>query len=331
MIMAKVAIIGATGNVGTFAAYCLAEIPYISELLLFGRKGREDLLEGLKRDFIDGFAASGRDTLLRWSTEPRDLKDSDIVILAAGAPRKDGQKRTDIAYNNAKIVAENARLVGSFAPDSILFMVTNPVDVMTAVALKYSGMEPRQVFGLGTHLDSMRLKALIASFFNVHVSEVHTRIIGEHGDSMVPLWSATTIGGISINNLPAFSTLPAEEMVEMVKSAGENIIHKKGATIFGPGEAIKTVVRTILGNENRILTVSCYIRSEIHGIGDVCIGVPVRLNRKGAYPVPIRIETPELNAFNKSAENIRSLTNEIFAILDEEGFEQPHAATNKTL
>jgi malate dehydrogenase len=175
----------------------------------------------------------------------------------------------------------------------------------------------------------MRLKALIASFFNVHVSEVHTRIIGEHGESMVPLWSATTIGGISINNLPAFSTLPTEEMVENVKLAGENIIQKKGATIFGPGEAIKTIVRTILGNENRILTVSCYVRSEIHGIGNVCIGVPVRLNRRGAYPVPIRIETSELNAFNKSAENIRALTNEIFAILDEEGIDQSHNAANE--
>jgi malate dehydrogenase len=322
--MAKVSIIGATGNVGSFAAYALSKIPHISELILFGREGRKELLEGLKRDFIDGFAASGRDLTLRWSTNPEDLVGSDIVIVTAGVPRKEGQNRMDLAFENAMIVASIAEMVSQFAPDSILFMVTNPVDVMTAVALKYSGMEPRQVFGLGTHLDSMRLKALIASFFNVHVSEVHTRIIGEHGSSMVPLWSATTIGGITISNLPAFSVLPAEEMIEKVDNAGESIIKKKGATIFGPGEAIAALVRTILGNENRILTVSCYIRSEVHDIGNVCIGVPARLNRKGAFPVPIRIESDEIAAFKESTEKIRSVTRDVIEKLEKNGFSPPN-------
>ena len=98
---------------------------------------------------------------------------------------------------------------------------------MTAVALEYSGLQPRQVFGLGTHLDSMRLKSLIAHYFRVHVSEVHTRIIGEHGDSMVPLWSATTIGGIQIGNLPTFSGLPKQEMIETVRTSGEAIIRTR--------------------------------------------------------------------------------------------------------
>jgi len=152
------------------------------------------------------------------------------------------------------VVKYYAEMVGRIAPESIILMITNPVDIMTAVALKYSGMKPNQVFGLGTHLDSM----------HVHVSEVHTRIIGEHGTSMVPLWSATTIGGIQIRNLPAFSKLPLEFMVESVKTAGAHIIKKIGATIYGPGEAISTIVSTILGNENRILTVSSYIKSEVH-------------------------------------------------------------------
>jgi malate dehydrogenase len=204
------------------------------------------------------------------------------------------------------------------APDTKIFMVTNPVDVMTSVALKYSGLAPQQVFGLGTHLDSMRLKSLIAGYFKVHPSEVHTRIIGEHGDSMVPLWSATTIGGIQISNLPAFSHLPVSEMVESVKSSGENIIRNKGSTVYGPGEAIATLVKTILGDENRILTVSAYIRREIHDIGDVCISVPARVNRSGVFPVTIKIDASEVTKFRESVEKIRTITKQVLAALEEE-------------
>ncbi len=196
-------------------------------------------------------------------------------------------------------------------------MVTNPVDVMTAVAMKYSGLPPQRVFGLGTHLDSMRLKSLIARYFRVHVSEVHTRIIGEHGESMVPLWSATTIGGIQIHNLPTFSGLPAQEMIDTVRTSGQAIIRDKGSTIYGPGEAIATLVRTILGDENRILTVSSHITSEVHGIGDVCIGVPARLNRNGIFPVPIRLQGDEVTGFQESVQKIRTITAEVMERLEE--------------
>jgi len=314
--MAKVTIIGATGNVGRFAAHTVSGIPHVTELLLIGRQGREDILEGLTRDFYDSFAAKGRNLDLAWTTDREELRGSDIVIVSAGTPRQAGQSRNDLAYKNGHLVSEIARDVGRIAPDAIILMITNPVDVMTAVALRYSGLDARQVFGLGTHLDSMRLKALIASYFDVHVSEVHTRIIGEHGETMVPLWSATTIGGITVNNLPTFADLPAEEMVENVRTAGENIIRKIGATIYGPGEAIGTLVRTILGNENRILTVSSYVRTEVHDIGNVCIGVPARINRNGAFPVPIRIHEDEIAAFRHSVETIRAISDDVFARIE---------------
>ncbi|MDG6256590.1 MAG: malate dehydrogenase [Methanomicrobiaceae archaeon] len=314
--MAKVTIIGATGNVGRFAAHTVSGIPHVTELLLIGRQGREDILEGLTRDFYDSFAAKGRNLDLSWTTDREDLRGSDIVIVSAGTPRQSGQSRNDLAYKNGHLVSEIARDIGTIAPDAILLMITNPVDVMTAVALRYSGLEARQVFGLGTHLDSMRLKALIASYFDVHVSEVHTRIIGEHGETMVPLWSATTIGGITVNNLPTFADLPAEEMVKNVRTAGENIIRKIGATIYGPGEAIGTLVRTILGNEKRILTVSSYVRTEVHDIGNVCIGVPARINQKGAFPVPIRIHEDEIAAFRHSVETIRAISDDVFARIE---------------
>jgi malate dehydrogenase len=314
--MAKVTIIGATGRLGSFASHPIAGIPHVDEVLLMGRPGRENLLAGLAHDLTDSCAARGIWTDISSSTREEDCADSDIIVITAGVPRHDGQDRIDLALQNARIIRPIAESISRNAPNAIVMMVTNPVDVMTAVVLKYSGLEPKQVFGLGTHLDSMRLKVLIAEYFHVHVSEVHTRIIGEHGESMVPLWSATTIGGIKISNLPAFSGLPMDKMMDRVKNSGSFIIKNSGATIYGPGDAIATLVQTILGNENRILTVSSYIKSEVHNVGDTCIGVPARVNRKGVFPVPIRIEESELEAFRDSVGKIRAITREVLEKLE---------------
>jgi malate dehydrogenase len=315
--MSKVTIIGATGNVGCYAAHAISVNPHIHEILLYGREGRDTLLRGITQDLIDSFAARGTDITLNWTTNLKDAAGSDIVVISAGAPRTPGQDRLDLAMVNARIIMPLAQTLGVVAPEAKVLVVTNPVDVMTCVALKYSGMKPNQVFGLGTHLDSMRLKSLIASYFKVHVSEVHTRIIGEHGDSLVPLWSATTIGGIRISNLPAFSHLPVKEFIDSVKSSGEAIIRNKGSTVYGPGEAIASLVKTVLGDENRILTVSAYIKTEVHDIGDICIGVPARINRSGVFPVTIRIDESEVIAFRESVEKIRAITRQVLSNLEQ--------------
>jgi malate dehydrogenase len=313
--MAKVTIIGATGNVGMFATYAISSNPHVREILLYGREGRETLLRGISQDFIDSFAARGTDIKVNWTTNLKDAAGSDIIVISAGIPRSPGQDRIDLARENARVLTPLAQTIGVIAPETKILVVTNPVDVMTCVVLKHSGLKPNQVFGLGTHLDSMRLKSLIAAYFKVHVSEVHTRIIGEHGDSLVPLWSATTIGGIKISNLPAFAHLPVKEIIESVKCSGNLIIKDKGSTVYGPGEAIASLVKTVTGDENRILTVSAYIKSEIHGIGegDVCIGVPARINRNGVFPITIKIDESEVIAFRESVEKIRAITRKVLA------------------
>jgi malate dehydrogenase len=134
---------------------------------------------------------------------------------------------------------------------------------------------------------------------------------------MVPLWSATTIGGIKISNLPEFSHLPVQEIINSVKCSGQLIIQNKGSTVYGPGEAIASLVRTVLSDENRILTVSAYIKSEVHGIGNVCIGVPARVNRDGVFPITIRIDESEVIAFRESVEKIRENTQKVLAALEE--------------
>lgn len=315
--MSKVTVVGATGRLGSFASHSISAIPHVDEVLLMGRPGREHSLAGLCHDLTDSCAARGIGTGFLWSTRSRDYADSDVVVITAGVPRREGQDRIDLALENARVIAPIAREIGKYAPKAVVLMITNPVDVMTSVFLRYSGMEPRQVFGLGTHLDSMRLKALIADYFHVHVSEVHTRIIGEHGESMVPLWSATTIGGIRISNLPEFSSLPMESMVDKVRNSGSFIIKNNGATIYGPGDAIATLVQTVLANENRILTISSYIKSEVHNVGNTCIGVPARINRDGVFPVAIRIEESELAAFRVSVEKIRGITEQVLNKIEE--------------
>ncbi len=317
--MVKVTIVGATGNVGMFAAHAISAIPPIDEILLYGREGRDALLKGISQDLGDSFAARGTDIAVNWTTSLDDIVGSDVVVITAGTPRTPDQDRMDLAMGNARIIAPLCQTLGKIAPDTKILMVTNPVDVMTCVALKYSGLKPTQVFGLGTHLDSMRLKSLIASYFHVHVSEVHTRIIGEHGESMVPLWSATTIGGIKISNLPEFAHLPVQEIIRSVKCSGQAIIQNKGSTVYGPGEAIASLVGTILLDENRILTVSAFIKTEVHGLGsDVCIGVPARINRDGVFPIAIRIDESEAIAFRESAEKIRGITRTVLQKLEEE-------------
>ncbi|HJK05770.1 MAG TPA: malate dehydrogenase [Methanocorpusculum sp.] len=316
--MAKVTIIGATGQVGSYAAHAVSQFPHVQEMCLYGRPGNEQYLDGLAHDMMDSFAARGTNTRVTFGTNPKELRGSDIIVLTAGVPRKPGQTRLDLALENAKIVRHYAEQVGRMAPGSILLVVTNPVDIMTTVALKYSGMMPHRVFGLGTHLDSMRLKACLAEFFNVHVSEVHTRIIGEHGDTMVPMWSATTIGGIQIDNMIGIAKLPREQMIERVKNSGSYIIQAKGATVFGPGDAIATLIRTIVEDENRMLTVSTQIRREIFGHEGVCISVPARITRGGVFPIGVRLSITETALFGESVKLIKEMTERVCAALDAE-------------
>ena len=315
--MYKVSIIGASGTVGRYAALAISRIPNVREIVLFGRPSSQTMLEGIARDLLDSFAATGAPTKVSRSSVVDCLAGSDIVIITAGVPRQPGQDRLDLAYQNAEIVARYAKEIVRIAPEALIMVVTNPVDVMTSVALTYSKKDSHHVFGLGTHLDSMRLKSLIADHYHVHVSEVHTRIIGEHGESMVPLWSATTIGGIRLSHLYQFPKPNRSHLLDTVKKTGHMIIEGRGSTEWGPGEAIATIVRAILRNENRILTVSAYVSREINGMGGVCIGVPARLHHEGVHPVPIHIEDDEIIAFRESVARVKAVTNDIMTMLKE--------------
>lgn len=297
----KVSVIGASGRVGRTAAFCLAEENMVSKLVLFAREESLEKIEGESLDMYDAMAAKEIRIKILSSCEMENLHDSDIVVITAGVPRTAGMSRSDIAIPNAKIVAEYARLVAEYSPNSIILVVTNPVDVMTYVALKASGFDRNKVFGLGNHLDSLRLRNMLAKHFNIHVSEVHTRVIGEHGDHMVPVVSSTSIGGILIKNYALDGTIDIEGMVKKVINAGSYVINKKGSTEFGPAYAIANIISTILNDDKKILTVSAYLDGEIEDIKDVCLGVPVKLGINGIERIiPIKMSQNEIDAFKLS-------------------------------
>lgn len=315
----KVSVIGASGRVGKAAAFCLAEDSVVSKIVLLSREKSLDQIQGEALDMNDALAAKDIRVSITPSANFEDMAGSKIVIIAAGVPRTPDMTRMDLAVPNAKIVAKYSRLVAKHAPESIILVITNPVDVMTYVAHKASGFPRNRVIGLGNHLDSLRLKNLFAKQFNIHVSEIHTRIIGEHGDHMVLLLSSTSIGGILFKDFSQYQSLDVDAIIEKVKNAGSYVINKKGATEYGPAYAVSNIVKTILNDEKRILTLTNYLDGEINGISDVCIGVPVMLGKNGVERIiKVNMSDDELEAFKVAADVVKSSTQEVMSKLQEE-------------
>jgi len=313
----KVSVIGASGRVGKAAAFCLAEESAVSEVVLLSREKSLGQVQGEALDMNDAMAAKDIRVSITPTANFEDIADSKIVVITSGMPRTPEMTRMDVAIPNAKIIAEYAQLVGKYAPESIILVITNPVDVMTYVAYKASGFPRNRVIGLGNHLDSLRLKNLIAKHFNIHVSEIHTRIIGEHGDHMVLLLSSTSIGGILVKYFPQYQSFDVDAIVDKVKNAGSYVINKKGATEYGPAFAISNIVKTIINDEKRILTLTTYLDGEIDDVSDVCLGVPVKLGINGVERIISgKMSDKELEDFKTAAEVVKSATDEVMASLE---------------
>lgn len=315
--MAKVSIIGSTGIIGKNVAFTLALEDAVDEIVMFSRPESLDKAKGETYDMYDALAANDIDCRLTPSSDFNDIAGSAIVLISAGVPRKKGMKRLDLAVPNAEIVSYYSKKIAEYSPDSIILIATNPVDVMTTVALKASGLKKSKVIGVGNHLDSLRLKNYFSRQIDINSSEVHTRVIGEHGDHMVPLLSSTTIGGIPLKYFVEYVNLDITGLVERLKRAGNTIISKKGATEYGPAFAISNLMSTILTDSHRVLTVSSYLDSEIERVEDVSLGVPAVITKNGvAMIVPIHMNDIEKKEFLKAAETVRDATNEVLTHLE---------------
>ena len=315
--MVKVTIIGSTGIIGKNVAFTLARRDTVDEIVMFSRPESLDKAKGETYDMYDALAAWDIDCKLTPSSDFNDITGSAIVLITAGIHREKNMKRLDLAVPNAEIVAEYSKKIAEYAPDSIILVATNPVDVMTTIALKASGFNKSKVIGIGNHLDSLRLKNYFSRQININSSEVHTRVIGEHGDHMVPLLSSTTIGGIPLEYFVEQGNIDINSLVEQLKHAGNTIISKKGATEYGPAYAISNLISTIISDSHRILTVSSYLEGEIEGVEGVSLGVPAVLTQNGvAMIVRIDMDDNEREEFYEASRTVKKATEGVLKYID---------------
>ncbi|HEX4037491.1 MAG TPA: L-lactate dehydrogenase [Acidobacteriaceae bacterium] len=220
------------------------------------------------------------------------LAGSDVVAVTAGAKQKPGQTRLDLAATNTNICRRLIPELLRVAPDALLLMVTNPVDVLTRIALQLSGLACHRVIGSGTVLDSSRFRFLLAQRCGVAVQNVHAYIAGEHGDSEIPLWSSASIGNVPLlewNRPHILSAAERDSIFESVRTAADRVIAGKGATNYAVGLAVSGILQALLWDEGRVLPVSSLLR-DYRGLNDVCLSMPAIVNRSGVdcvLPVPL--------------------------------------------
>lgn len=287
----KVVIIGA-GFVGSSYAFALVNQGTVSELVLID--ANHDKAEGEARDLNHGVPFSSP-MRIKAGDYP-DCKDADLIVITAGANQKEGETRLDLASKNAKIMKDIVTSIMETGFDGILLIASNPVDVLTQVAYKVSGLSKERVFGSGTILDTARFRYSLSEYFQVDSRNVHAYIVGEHGDSELPIWSHVSIGGLPLNVYGKLQNFyedqDMKEIFENVRDAAYYIIERKGATYYGIGMALARITKALLYNENSILTVSSHFDGE-YGLKDVYMGIPSVVNSGGVREI-IRLNLSDI-------------------------------------
>ncbi|MBQ9509447.1 MAG: malate dehydrogenase [Bacteroidales bacterium] len=286
--MSKVSIIGA-GEVGASCATCLAERDFVNEIVLLDIK--QGVAEGKALDLRQSAALKRFDTIIRGFTNDYSaVTKSDVVVITSGIPRKPGMERSDLITTNASIVQDVCKQIAKHAPDSIIVVVSNPLDVLCYCALKSSGFPDNRVMGMSGLLDVARYKSFIAEVLNVSTKDIQALILGGHGKTMVPMPRYTTIGGIPIRNL--LSEDKVQEAIHRTQMGGEEIINHLGRSgWFAAGAAICEMVESIICDQRRVFPACAYLKGE-YGLNDIYIGVPVILGANGVEKV-IELELDE--------------------------------------
>jgi len=302
----KIAIVGA-GNVGSTFAFSLMISGLAREIVLIDRN--ESLVMGECMDLNHGLSFVRPTKIYPAGFE--GCENADIVVITAGANQKPDETRTDLVNKNVAIFKEIVPAITKYNKDGILLVVTNPVDILTYVTLKLSGFPSNRVIGSGTVLDTARLKYMIGDYAKVDTSNIHAYIIGEHGDTELPVWSNATIGGMDIETYCAeYAKLgnaknELSEIFEKVKNSAYKIIKLKGATNYSIALSLVKIAQAIVRNENSILPVSTLI-SDYYGISDVCISIPSIVNRTGVGQyVRLDLSKEEQELFAHSANTLK--------------------------
>ena len=300
--MAKVSIIGA-GMTGSTTAHWLAERE-IADIVLV------DIIEGMPQgkalDLTEAMPVIGKDVSVVGSNDYEATKGSDIVIITAGLPHKPGMSRDDLLVTNAKIVADVAKQTLKYSPDAIYIVLTNPLDVMTYLTWKVTGLPTHRVMGQAGILDSARMRAFVAMETGVSVENIHCYVLGGHGDDMVPLTRHSNIAGVPLEKYLPKDKL--EAIVERTRKGGGEIVSllKKGSAFYAPAAALAQMAEAILKDKHLIVPATVYLDGE-YGEKDIFVGVPAMLGRKGVEKViEYDLNEEEKAAFKKSADHVRS-------------------------
>ena len=303
--LTRIAIVG-TGHVGATCAYALQLLGHASEIVLIN--ANHERAEGEAMDINHGslFARSVR----VWAGDYSDCKEAGIVVLAAGASQKPGETRLDLLKRNAAICKNILPQVVQYTRDAILIVVSNPVDVLTHIAWRASQLPAQQVIGSGTILDTARFRYLLSQHFGIEPRSIHAYIIGEHGDSQVPVWSLANIAGIRLEEYTRLNNKPLEkssrdEIAQNTRRAAYEIIRRKGATYYAIAAGLVRIIEAIVRDENSVLTISSLLQGK-HGLNDITLSLPCIVNRQGireTMELPLSVE--EQLGLEKSAGIVR--------------------------
>ena len=301
--MSKVTVIGA-GNVGATCANVLAHKDIINEVVLLDIVG--DLARGKALDSWQQAPIDYYSTKLHGTDNYKDTKNSDIVVITAGIPRKPGMSRDDLISTNARIVKSVTESIMKHSKKPIIIVVSNPLDVMTLASWEASGLDSSRVFGMAGILDTARYRAFIASELNVSPKDIQALLMGGHGDTMVPLPRYTTVAGIPVTELIEKEKLNA--IVDRTANGGGELVKLMGTSAwYAPGAAAAQMVEAILKDEKRVFPCCAKLDGQ-YGLNDIFLGVPVKLGKEGIEQIiEVGLNKTEMKSLHKSAEAVRSV------------------------
>lgn len=301
----KVSIIGGGGRVGSNAAFALQCAGIVSEIQIVD--ANTDMAEGEALDLLHGSSSAADQRI--YAGDYARAKDSDIFVITAGLRRKPDESRLDLINRNVALFSGIlASIKGAgLRKDALVFVVSNPVDILTQLATKALGLPWSQVFGLGTMLDTARFRSLIAQELKLAPTQVKALVLGEHGDTMFPVWSSATCGGLPLAKIPGCTPAFQSQIFERTKGSGAEVIRRKGGAGWAVGLTIAEVIHVIAHDKRQLLPVSTVLQG-VYGLKDVALSVPTVIGRGGVLAhVEVELWPKERQALMASASSLREI------------------------